>query len=278
MLTTINGLSYFWREAGTGRPLVLLHGGEAHSGWFQWMMPRLARSFRVIAPDLRGHGRSSHADVYTWNAYAEDLEALIEVLAPGEPYFLAGQCSGGYLGMVLAVRRIRPPAAIAGIEILPALAPVEEAEQFATARRPPHRFPTLERAARAYARVLKLPEGRAEILAREVFRQDAEGYWSSPTDLRTLEIERFRSYELAAQVACPMLLIRGTESLSLDRISFLLMARALQCGEFTEIPGIGHQVPVEAPDATSEILEGFLDRVSAHRVGQPRSPEGLPAE
>src|SRR5262245_13074527 len=146
MRAEINGIPYFWREAGAGPLLLLLHGGWAHSGWYQWMTPRLARRYRVIAPDLRGHGHTGHAASYAWDAYPEDLEALLDLVAPGEPYYLAGQCSGGYLGMVLSVRARRPPAAIAGIEVIPPLTPEEEEAQFAAARKPPHPFPTLERA------------------------------------------------------------------------------------------------------------------------------------
>lgn len=262
MPATVNRIPYFWREAGSGPVLLLLHGGLAHSGWFQWMTPRLARSYRLIAPDLRGHGHSGHADDYTWGAYAADIEALLDLLAPGEPYYLAGQCSGGYLGFVLWARSVRPPAAVAGIEILPPLSPEEEAGQFATARRPPHRFPTLERAMQSYSRALKLPPDRAEVLVREVFRQNADGSWSAPADPRTLEIEPFRTYELAAQVECPTLLIRGTESRSLSRLSLLLMVQELRWGEFAEIPGAGHQLLVEDPDATSEVLERFFRKVA----------------
>jgi pimeloyl-ACP methyl ester carboxylesterase len=43
VLTTINGVPYYWRECGRGPLLVLLHGGAAHSGWYQWMLPRLAQ-------------------------------------------------------------------------------------------------------------------------------------------------------------------------------------------------------------------------------------------
>jgi pimeloyl-ACP methyl ester carboxylesterase len=262
VLTTVNRIPYFWQEAGRGPVLLLLHGGLAHSGWFQWMMPRLARAYRVIAPDLRGHGRSGHADDYTWGAYSADLEALLDFLAPGEPYYLAGQCSGGYLGLVLWERGIRPPAAVAGIEILPPLSSEEEAAQFTTARRPPHRFPTLETAARSYSRALKLPRERGELLVREVFTQNDDGSWSAPADPRTLEIEPFRSYELAARVECPTLLIRGTESRSLSRMSLLLMSQELRSGDFVEIPGAGHQLLVEDPDATCEVLERFFQKVA----------------
>jgi pimeloyl-ACP methyl ester carboxylesterase len=262
MLTEINGIPYFWREAGAGPLLLLLHGGWAHSGWYQWMTPRLAQHYRVIAPDLRGHGHTGHAESYAWDAYAEDLEALLDVVAPGEPYYLAGQCSGGYLGMVLSVRGKRPPAAIAGIEVIPPLTLEEEEAQFAAARKPPHPFPTLERALRTYIRALKLPPARAEVLAREVLQQDADGRWTVGGDPLTMVIEPFRTYELAAQVTCPTLMIRGKESQSLDRISFLLIARELQRGDFAEIPGAGHQLIVEDPDATCAVLERFFEKVA----------------
>ena len=262
-LTPINGIPYHWQVSGSGPLLVLLHGGMAYSGWFRWMVPRLARSFRVLTPDLRGHGKTGHADDYTWAAYARDLEALLELVAPGEPYLLAGQCSGGYLGLVLWERGTRPPAAVAGIEVLPALTSEEEASQFTTARRPPRRFPSLERATQSYARALKLPLERGEALVRDSFIRNQDGSWSAPADPRTLEIEPFRSYELAAKVDCPVLLIRGSESRSLSRISFLLMARELRRGQFAEVPGAGHQLLVEQPDATCALLERFFLPIAA---------------
>jgi pimeloyl-ACP methyl ester carboxylesterase len=271
---TIDGRPAFWREVGRGPVLLLLHGGMADSTWFRWMAPRLAQSFRLIMPDLRGHGRSGQADDYTWAAYARDLEAILERVAPGEHYYLAGQCSGGYLGLVLWERGLRPPAAVAGIEILPPLTPADEASQFTTARRPPRRFPTLERAAESYARALKLPPERGELLVRTTFGQNDDGSWSAPADPRTLEIEPFRSYELAARVACPILLIRGAESRSLSRLSFLLMAQQLQQGDFAEVPGAGHQLLVEAPEATCELLERFFGRVAAGQFGRQPARAG----
>ena len=104
VLTTVNGVRYFWQECGRGPLLVLLHGGAAHAVWFRWMMPRLAQRYRVVMPDLRGHGRSGHADRYTWDAYAADIEALVGLLVGDEPYYLAGHCSGGYIGMMLSAR------------------------------------------------------------------------------------------------------------------------------------------------------------------------------
>jgi pimeloyl-ACP methyl ester carboxylesterase len=55
----VGGLPTRYLEAGTGEPLVLLHAlGESTSDW-RWVLPALARTHRVYAPDLPGFGGSS---------------------------------------------------------------------------------------------------------------------------------------------------------------------------------------------------------------------------
>jgi pimeloyl-ACP methyl ester carboxylesterase len=51
----------FWVEAGTGRPVVFLHGGFLDHGMWDDQFPVFARRYRVIAPDAPGHGRSANA-------------------------------------------------------------------------------------------------------------------------------------------------------------------------------------------------------------------------
>jgi pimeloyl-ACP methyl ester carboxylesterase len=70
--TTINGLRLHYRQWGQpGRqPLVLLHASGCHAHWWDWVGPRLASAYIVIAPDLRGHGgeapgeRRTHRTAY----------------------------------------------------------------------------------------------------------------------------------------------------------------------------------------------------------------------
>jgi pimeloyl-ACP methyl ester carboxylesterase len=261
----VNGVPYFWRESGSGPLLVLLHGGAAHSGWFQWMMPRLAERYRVVAPDLRGHGLSGHADRYTWEAYAEDLEALVQLLVGEEPYYLAGHCSGGYIGMLMSARGVRPPAALVGIEVRPKLPAREDEAMWATARRPLRRFRSLEaleRADRLFWRRQQVPFEPMRPLLREALQQHPDGTWSSLRDPRTAAQEPFHTYELASQVRCPTLLVRGAKSQMLSEIQFLLVARELPRGSFQEMPGVGHYLMIEDPDATCALVERFLSEVA----------------
>ena len=278
VLTTVNGIPYFWQEQGGGPLLVLVHGGAAHSGWFQWMMPRLAQRYRVVMPDLRGHGRSGHADRYSWDAHAEDIEALVGLLVCDEPYYLAGHCSGGYIGMLMSARGVRPPAALVGMEVRPKLPPDEDADMRARASQPPGRYrnlAALERTWRIYARRHGLPVEQALLLAREACRPEPDGSWVAIADPRTLAQEPFDTYELAAKVACPTLLIRGEQSHMLSRIQFLLITTELRFGAFEEIPGGSHNFMVEDPEATCALIERFLEQTAVR--GTLPAASGSPA-
>lgn len=78
---TANGIRQHYVEAGSGPPLILLHGFPLF--WFQWrkMVPFLAQRFRVIAPDLRGYGSTEKpAGGYDKRTMANDIQALMETL------------------------------------------------------------------------------------------------------------------------------------------------------------------------------------------------------
>jgi non-heme chloroperoxidase len=77
-----DGTSLFYRDWGTGRPVVFIHGaGLCSEMWSYQMMPFVAAGFRCIAFDRRGHGRSSDPGRgYDYDTLADDLAAVLEVL------------------------------------------------------------------------------------------------------------------------------------------------------------------------------------------------------
>jgi pimeloyl-[acyl-carrier protein] methyl ester esterase len=82
--TASDGARIAYRDSGAGMPIVLLHGLMAHSGFFQ-RQQALAEDFRVIAIDLRGHGRSwerGHAAISppSVERMASDVAELAEAL------------------------------------------------------------------------------------------------------------------------------------------------------------------------------------------------------
>ena len=80
-----NGLQIYYQEQGSGPVVLLVHGMWGTSRFFRKQLDGLADRYRVIAPDLRGHGRSSMTlECQTVPTYARDLRAFIERLGLDE--------------------------------------------------------------------------------------------------------------------------------------------------------------------------------------------------
>jgi pimeloyl-ACP methyl ester carboxylesterase len=121
------GVDLAWREAGDGgRPVVLLHslfGNGATLAGTPLAQALLAGGYRVILPDLRGHGdggRSHDPACYPPDAAAGDLLALIDHLRLDD-YDLAGYSLGGKLALRLLARGARPAHAVVVAQGLDAL-------------------------------------------------------------------------------------------------------------------------------------------------------------
>ncbi|MET9019289.1 alpha/beta hydrolase [Actinopolymorpha sp. NPDC004070] len=80
---------------GSGRPLLLLHGAGANLAAWTSFAPLLTPDFRVVAPDLRGHGRSGDGP-WTWTDALADVEAVADHLGLAEP-IVVGHSLGGCL-------------------------------------------------------------------------------------------------------------------------------------------------------------------------------------
>lgn len=97
-------MDLFYRETGTGAPLILLHGlWGASENWLP-VARMLGDRFRVILPDLRNHGRSPHKEVHDYEQMRQDVAEWIEGLhLPVKPY-LAGHSMGGKVVMALLLK------------------------------------------------------------------------------------------------------------------------------------------------------------------------------
>jgi len=78
--TLSDGRTLAWREAGSGPPLVMIHGWSMSSAVFSEAIEALCGDFRVLAPDLRGHGESDPGERYAFADFADDLSQWIDSL------------------------------------------------------------------------------------------------------------------------------------------------------------------------------------------------------
>lgn len=91
----LNGMEMYYESSGQGEPLVILHGFGGSGDMWDSFVPEFARHFRVIVPDLRGHGRSTNpSGEFTHRQAALDVYALLDSL--GVDRFRAiGNSTGG---------------------------------------------------------------------------------------------------------------------------------------------------------------------------------------
>lgn len=116
--TAGDGVELAWHELGEGRPLVLIHGyfSNAEVNWLRYGHARLLADagFRVIMPDLRGHGQSGKPHdpaLYPPDRLADDGFDLVARLGLAD-YDLAGYSLGARTALRMLVRGARPARAV----------------------------------------------------------------------------------------------------------------------------------------------------------------------
>ena len=112
------------RHGGSGPPLLLLHGNpENHTCWYK-IAARLAQSFHVVLPDLRGYGDSSLPEAgpdninFSFRAMAQDMMEVMQQLGYGQ-FFLAGHDRGGRTAHRLCLDHPDRVLKVALLDVLP---------------------------------------------------------------------------------------------------------------------------------------------------------------
>ena len=120
----VAGGETFVRVGGKGPPLLLLHGYPQTSAMWHRVAPALAQRFRVVAPDLRGYGRShkpaataDHAQM-SKRAMAADVAQVMEALGH-DRYLVVGHDRGGRVGHRLAADMPERVRALTVLDIAP---------------------------------------------------------------------------------------------------------------------------------------------------------------
>ncbi|MCC5984622.1 MAG: alpha/beta hydrolase [Rhodobacteraceae bacterium] len=124
-ITTADGIEIFARSAGSGPPVLLLHGyPQTHACWHRVAPGLVASGFTVVASDLRGYGRSAkppdsadHAP-YAKRAMAADQVALMAALGHGR-FMVAGHDRGGRVALRMARDHPDAVARLAVLDIAP---------------------------------------------------------------------------------------------------------------------------------------------------------------
>lgn len=266
----VNGLRLNYLEWGRAEapPVVCVHGYTSSAQAFNGLARHLQDRFRVLAIDVRGHGDSawSPQGAYQYADQASDLAAFVDRLELAK-FALIGTSMGGIIAMAYAADHGARLTAFVINDIGPEVeAGSTRITQTVGAR--PDSFPSLE-AAMAYRREIspitagRTPEDQEE-LARGVLKQGADGRWVWKMDPAYIEQRVARGaparpvlWPALAQVACPTLVIWGSDSDVLSEAQARRMAATLPKGELVTVPGVGH-APALIEPAAREAIDRLL--------------------
>ncbi|MET8983065.1 alpha/beta hydrolase [Streptomyces sp. NPDC004539] len=249
----------------TAPAVVLVHGWTCSTLFWAAQIEDLARDHRVIAYDLRGHGRTPASPESSTTALADDLEAvLLATLAPGEKAVVAGHSMGGMTVMAAATRSaFREHVAATLLCSTGSSRLVAESTV----------VPLKAGRARTWltGKILgsKAPLGPVTPVGKRVLKYATMGLGSAPEAVERCArivhacprkvrhawsrvLEGLDLDDGVRQLTVPTAVIAG----SADRLTPPVHARALaaalpNCLGLTELYGIGHMTPVEAPDTVT---------------------------
>ena len=243
-------------EAGGGEVLLLVHGFPVDRRIWARQLTGLSDIRRVVAPDLRGRGKSP-AEVSGWtiDTYAEDLADTIGSLGV-ESVDLAGLSMGGYIAFAL----LRQHPELVRSLILASTRAAPDAPEYKTGREM-----TAERArkfgtgALAESMIDKLltPNASSEVRERVLEMFEAIPGETSAADSLAMR-DRADSTPMLSSISIPTLVIEGAKEALLPAGSSKGMAEAIPGARLATITDAGHFAPIENPEAVNEAIRSFL--------------------
>ncbi|MFN8490792.1 MAG: alpha/beta hydrolase [Caldilineaceae bacterium] len=234
----INGIALSYCMLGTGLPLLLLHGGLGNADYWSNQLPVFAETYKVIAIDSRGHGRSTFTEEpISYRLMATDVIALLDTLGI-ERMDVVGWSDGGMIGFELALHHpARLHKLIAyGANYNPAglRADISTNEKF-------NQY--IAKAAADYQQVA------ADPLRWDAFLENIGKMWATEPNYTPAQL---------ATITTPTLILDGEEEECIDINHTKEMARLIPTAKLSLMAGVGHFAPWEQPQAFNQIVLDFL--------------------
>jgi len=256
-------------------PLLLVHGGRDHCRSWDVLARALQPHFRVLAPDLRGHGDSdwTRGGSYALTEYVYDLSRLVRHIAARQ-IAIIGHSMGGMVGLIYASTfpdQVSSLVVLDGVTVLPneKTAPAHEritkyvGQLDTLEEREPRRYSTIEEAAaQMRAHNKRLPADLALHLATFGARRNDDGKYSWKFDpyQRARAPHRLSPDDHVAlwkRITCPTLLLHASESF-LQSSQSAELTKHFQNAQTETISGAGHWLQHDKPDEVLRSIRAFL--------------------
>ena len=282
--TTVDGASIAYRMWGdpTHRSIVLVHGGAAHSRWWDHIAPLLTgsassggddpaglaawgggpvppRGWRVVAVDLSGHGDSDRRDRYSLDTWAREVLAVVAEAGTAAASVVIGHSMGGLVTLRLATLAGSQIAGAVAIDSpVRDMAPEDRAARQHRAFGPLRVYPTPEA---AVARFRPIPDQPtlayiADHVAATSIRPAKEG-WTWKFDPRVFARDHLTP-ELLTRLDCRVALFRAEHGLVTPQQGEVLYDRLGRVAPVIEIPVAAHHIMLDQPVALVAALRTLL--------------------
>ena len=254
----------YFREAGSGTSVICIHSSASSSGQWRALMASLSLSYRAVAVDLYGYGRSPDWPQEKGIRLADEIALIDPILADAGRFHLVGHSHGAQISLKIAIDR---PNQVASLTLY------EPTAFFLLESGSPERLEI--EAIRDETRRL-LETGQDE-KAGECFVDYwvGAGTWqSTPAQARAGIIRGMRkvrfewpagfepSYSPREVSALPMpiLLLSGTQTRSPARAIMSALRVLLPAADRVEFENLGHMGPVTHADIVNEAIVGFIQK------------------
>lgn len=258
-----------YREMGEGKPVVILHGLYGSSDNWMTVAHKLSSNFRVIALDMRNHGRSPHSDVHTYPVMVADVSETLIALGINQAHVI-GHSMGGRVAMLLNSLHPNLVEKLIVVDIAPFVSDVNAtAYKMVLAEhrrilRALSNVPIATISTRAQAEALlstKIPLPSLRQFLLKSLRRDKNGKFSWDFNLEVLSgsVELIlQGVQINPSPLSRVLAIKGAKSIYLQPEQIDQMRNIYPCLQFVEIPDAGHWVHFEQPEMFMECITDFL--------------------
>ncbi len=257
-----NGVALFYEEAGGGEPPVLLvHGIACDHTYLAPQFEHFRGGHRVVAVDLRGHGRSdAPRQEYTIEGFADDLAWMCDRLGIEKPV-VVGHSLGGEISLALAASFTDLPAAVVAMDST--IVPPQERSGMMRPFIESLRSPAYPEELRRYFSKFFLPtddqERKARILNRAPSTPQHQHVVASAWE------DGLFAYDTAAAACRAPVLYIDAGTPNTDLVRFGELCPRLVVGKTV---GSGHFVQLEVPEQVNAMIERFLE-VTLRRKRSP---------
>ncbi len=258
----VNGTTIYFEEAGSGPPLLLIHGIGGSADDWATVMPRLAAECRVIANDVRGFGRSEKPKgPYSAEQWAADVAGLLRYLQLGEVVVL-GHSMGGVIAQRLLLDY--PTQVKAAILASTSSQVNEKAAAYWEAQADDidkHGLgPMIEAQQAGYTE--EYIAAHPEVQAADERRQRMNEPKAYAAGARA--VARYNFTEELKSVDRPVLIIQGLDDTRTPPGGSVIMSRAIPGARLEMLEHAGHGVYNDLPDTFIELVLGFVREVEAN--------------